>query len=331
MDYSNVTDTKSLLARPNLPILAIVVPCYNEESVLPETCKQLSSKLQTLIASNKITQNSFILLVDDGSHDKTWPIITALQQQNIYIKGIKLSRNFGHQAALLCGLLSVNKLVDCTLSIDADLQDEITSIDEFIAQFQTGYDIVYGVRRKRANDSWLKKYSALAFYKLMRLFGTQIVVNHADYRLLSQRVLNYLADFNETTLFLRGLIPLIGFKSTYVYYERQPRFAGKTKYSLSRMFNFALNGITALTIAPLRLISLIGSLSLVVSLILITYFIGYGIFNYHHVPHWLFILVPICFIGSIQLISLGIIGEYLGRIYNETKARPNYIIASKNL
>lgn len=314
-----------------LPQLAIIVPCYNEEAVLLETTSQLLVKLNNLVAQNKIANSSFILLVDDGSQDNTWAMITSLHQQYPVIKGIKLSRNFGHQAALLSGLQTVAEHVDCAISIDADLQDDINVMDEFINQFQAGFDIVYGVRQARDNDSFFKKYSALAFYQLMRLLGTELIPNHADYRLASQRALKHLIQFNDSSLFLRGTFPLIGFNSCKVYYNRQPRFAGKTKYSFGRMLNFALNGITALTAAPLRLITLLGITSLLLSSVLIIYFISSESSNHHHLPLWLFVLMPICFMGSIQLISLGIISEYVGKIYNETKARPNYIIASKKL
>jgi glycosyltransferase involved in cell wall biosynthesis len=314
----------------NLPKLAIVVPCYNEEAVLPETSQQLSAQLTDLITSAKAASSSYILFIDDGSQDNTWGLISAYQQQFSFIKGIKLSRNFGHQAALLCGLTAVADQVDCAISIDADLQDDLTLMESFIAQFQAGYDIVYGVRKSRENDTFFKKYTALAFYQLMQWLGTQLVANHADYRLISQRALKHLIQFNESSLFLRGIMPLLGFKSTQLYYNRQARFAGATKYSLAKMLNFALNGITAITATPLRLINLIGVASFLLASLLVIYFFDCEIIN-HHAPVWLSILLLICLMGSVQLLSLGFIGEYLGKIYNETKNRPNYIIARKKL
>ncbi len=309
-----------------LPTLAIIVPCYNEESILPATAEQLLTILNMLIEKHKIAANSFIVFIDDGSQDNTWPLIINLQQKFSAVKGIKLARNFGHQSALLSGLITVAGQIDCAISIDADLQDDISAIDQMITHFQAGYDIIYGVRKARHTDSFLKKNTALLFYKLMQMLGTQLVFNHADYRLISGRVLQQLVKFPEANIFLRGIFPLIGFKSIAVYYDRQVRQAGVSKYTFSKMFNFALSGITSLTVIPLRLLTLLGTLAFCMTIILTLYFLITINLYQHPLPHWGKIILLLSFMGSIQLIGLGMLGEYIGKIFQETKARPPYII-----
>ena len=250
------------------PILAIVVPCFNEEEVLPETISRLANVLDSLLAQNLISQESFITFVDDGSRDKTWSIINDYHNKNAKIKGIKLARNAGHQKALLSGLLTVRNKADVTISIDADLQDDVNVINDFILKYHEGSEIVFGIRKDRSTDTKFKKWTAQVFYKLMKIMGVDIVYNHADYRLASSRVLNHLADFREVNLFLRGLFPLIGFKTDYVYYDRLERFAGESKYPFLKMLSFALDGITSFSILPLRFIVFLGVLIFIISIVL---------------------------------------------------------------
>ncbi len=308
----------------NIPLLSIVVPCYNEDAVLSETAIQLDRILQDLIQSKEIREESFIYFVDDGSSDKTWEIISRLHKENAKrFKGLKLSRNVGHQNALMAGLETLQDKVDCAISLDADLQDDISVIEEMIEKFNEGYEIVYGVRKSREKDSLFKKYSAIFFYKLMSLFKINVIDNHADYRLLSKRVIGHLISFREVNLFLRAVIPLIGFKSTKVYYDRKERLAGASKYPLKKMLSFALDGITSFSIIPLRFITILGFIIFAGSCLLSAWalwlkFIGKSI------PGWTSTVLPIYFIGGVQLFSIGILGEYLGKIYKEVKARPRY-------
>lgn len=291
--------------------LALVIPCFNEATALPVVIPRLLELLNYLVLQQKIAADSFIYFVDDGSSDDTWNLIVRCYQENKKVKGLKLSRNFGHQNALLSGLLQVKDKADCVITMDADLQDDIKILEQFITQYQQGFEIVYAVRKQRATDTVFKKYSARLFYWLMQKMGAKLIPNHADYRLVSKRVIEKLAEFNEQSLFLRGLFPLLGFKSCEIYYERAERIAGETKYSLARMFAFAVSGITAFSVTPLRLIALIGILCIILS--------------------WVFffnnpILLAVYFIGGIQLLSLGVVGEYIGKIYQQTQNRPRFII-----
>jgi len=301
----------------------IVIPCYNEEAVLEETTRQLIDLLKKLLSKDKI-KNGTILYVDDGSRDTTWKIISSLASRNQNIAGLKLAHNVGHQQALWAGLESVSEIASATVTIDADLQDDINAIEMMVDKFNEGIDVIYGVREERITDSFFKKYTALAFYKLMKLIGSEVIYNHADFRLLSQRALKALISFPERNLFLRGMVNLIGFPSAKVFYNRKERFAGKTKYPLSKMFNFALDGITSFSVKPLRWITASGFLFILVSLGVIIYAI------YEHMsgetsPGWTSLLVSLWFIGGFLLVAIGIVGEYIGKIYKEVKRRPRYI------
>lgn len=306
-------------------ILYLVVPCYNEEEVLLETSKRLLDKLNRMINDNLISQQSKILFVNDGSKDKTWQIIKELNFKNKKISGLNLSRNKGHQNALLAGLMIAKNEADITISLDADLQDDIEVLDKFVEAYYSGCDVVYGVRSKRDKDTFFKRNTALAFYKLMKHLGVDVVYNHADYRLMSKRALEGLSQFKEVNLFLRGLVPLIGYKSSCVEYERHERFAGESKYPLKKMVSFALDGITSLSIKPIRLVTLTGSLIFVGSIIALIYILITKLLGYTIVG-WTSIVASIWLLGGIQILAIGIIGEYIGKIYNETKERPKYII-----
>lgn len=306
--------------------LYIVVPCYNEEEVLLETAKRLKRKMLKLIRDKKINNDSKILFINDGSKDKTWKIIKYLNKKNDIYTGISLSRNEGHQNALYAGLMVAVNYADMIISMDADLQDDIEAIDKMIDKYYGGCDIVYGVRSSRKKDTLFKRWSAQFFYKFMNVLGVEIVYNHADYRLTSKRVIRELRNFEEVNLFLRGIFPLIGFKSGIVYYERNERFAGQSKYSLKKMFSFALDGITSFSIKPLKFIYSLGFFILVISLVIMGYSLFQKLYGYT-VDGWTFIIISIWFIGGLQMISIGIIGEYIGKIYFETKRRPLYIIA----
>ena len=310
-------------------ILYIVVPCYNEEEVLSETIKLLTKKVDKLIKDNKINKNSKIQFVNDGSKDNTWKIIKDNSKTNRLVTGISLSRNRGHQNALLAGLLTAKNHADIIISMDADLQDDINAIDEMLKKYQEGNEIVYGVRKSRKKDSLFKKTTALLFYKLMKFLGVECIYNHADYRLTSKKVLNALEEYDETNLFLRGIIPTIGYKSDIVYYDRGERYAGKTKYPLKKMISFAVEGITSFSIKPLTMICHIGILILIISIIIMIYSIVRKVTG-NTVTGWTFLSISIWFIGGLQMTSIGIIGEYIGKIYYETKKRPRYII-SENL
>lgn len=307
------------------PILYLVIPCYNEEEALPETAKQVTEKMNTLISAGIIAQNSKVLLVDDGSKDKTWQLIETLHKENILYQGIKLSRNRGHQQALMAGLMTAKEKADIVISMDADLQDDIHAIDAFIKEYKNGHDIVYGVRSKRETDTVFKRTTAEGFYKVMRLLGVDIVNNHADYRLMSKRALNALSEYKEVNLFLRGVVPLIGFPNTKVYYERHARMAGESKYPLKKMIAFATDGITSFSIKPIRFILNIGIIVFLASLVMLIYALIAKLTGNAAVG-WTSILGSIWLIGGIQLLSLGVIGEYIGKIYSETKSRPRYII-----
>lgn len=305
--------------------LYLVVPCYKEEDVLPETARQLQMKMQNLITGQKISANSKVVFVNDGSTDRTWEIIQQLHLENALFEGINLSKNRGHQNALLAGLMTVKDYADVTISLDADLQDDIDAIDEMLDKYYTGCDIVYGVRSKRETDTWFKKTTAEAFYKVMKWLGAKVVFNHADYRLMSRRALEGLAEFKEVNLFLRGLAPMIGYKTDIVYYEREERFAGESKYPLKKMLSFAFEGITSLSTKPIRMISVMGILIFLVSLCMLGYFfIRYVTGN--TVVGWASLAVSLWALGGVQLLAMGIIGEYVGKVYLETKQRPRYIV-----
>ena len=305
--------------------LYIVIPCYNEEEVLEKTSAELKKKMETLIQKKKIDKQSKVIFVNDGSKDKTWELIHRFYEEDKLFGGINLSRNRGHQNALLAGLLTVKDDADVVISMDADLQDDIEAIDEMIEKRQEGADIVYGVRNSRKKDSFFKRTTAQGFYRVMTMLGVDVIYNHADYRLTSRRVLDALATYKEVNLFLRGIFPLIGFKSAIVYYERKERFAGKSKYPLKKMLSFAWDGITSFSVKPIRLILNIGIVILILSLLMILYSIIQKILG-NTVDGWTFIVCSLWLLGGIQMLSLGIIGEYIGKIYCETKARPRYLV-----
>lgn len=305
--------------------LYVVVPCYNEEAVLPETADRLKKKFQSLILSGAISEDSRVAFVNDGSKDRTWEIIFELHERDNMFSGINLSRNRGHQNALLAGLMTVLDNADMVISMDADLQDDIDAMDEMIEKYHKGVDVVYGVRSKRAKDSFFKKTTAELFYKLMKLFGVETVFNHADYRLLSKRALQALAGFNEVNLFLRGMVPMLGFKTDVVYYERAERFAGESKYPFSKMMSFALEGITSLSVKPIRMITGLGIMVFLVSIGILIYSLVRH-FTGHTIQGWTTLMVSTWAIGGLILLCLGVVGEYVGKIYLETKGRPRYII-----
>ena len=307
-------------------ILYIVVPCYNEEAVLKETTKQLKEKIEDLISKKKIASKSKVMYVNDGSKDKTWELIKETSKKEKHFTGISLSRNKGHQNALLAGLLTAKEYADIVISMDADLQDDIHIIDEMIEKYTNGAEVVYGVRSSRKKDTFFKKFTAEGFYKFMKIMGVDIVFNHADYRLTSKRVLNELENYEEVNLFLRGIFPLIGFASEIVYYERGERFAGESKYPLKKMLSFAWDGITSFSVKPLRFITMLGFLITFLSVLMLFYSLIVKLTG-NAVSGWTFIVSSIWLVGGIQMLSIGIIGEYIGKIYNETKHRPRFIIA----
>ncbi|MBQ3469438.1 glycosyltransferase family 2 protein [Candidatus Saccharibacteria bacterium] len=302
--------------------LYIVVPCYNEEECLNETTKRLSKKLDNLVEANVIDKKSRIVYVDDGSKDKTWEKIESFGGPVI---GVKLSRNRGHQNALLAGLMYAKEHADVVISMDADLQDDIDAIDKMLDKFADGYEIVYGVRSERKNDTTFKRNTALAFYKLMNKLGAEVVYNSADYRLMSKRALEELAEYKEVNLFLRGLVPLIGLKSTKVEYPRAERFAGESKYPLKKMVKFAWDGITSFSIKPIRMILWLGVIIFFISLVITLYALIMKLLG-NVVSGWTFIICSIWILGGLQMISLGLVGEYIGKIYAESKHRPRYTI-----
>ena len=311
------------------PTLYVVVPCYNEEAVLEETTKQLKVKMEGLIEKKIISNKSKVMYVNDGSKDKTWNIIKDINKREPLFTGISLSRNRGHQNALLGGLMTAKNYADVIISMDADLQDDINAIDAMLEKYKEGNEIVYGVRSARKKDTWFKRVTAEGFYKFMKFLGVDCVYNHADYRLTSKKVLENLEDFSEVNLFLRGMFPLIGYKSDVVYYERNERFAGESKYPLKKMLNFAWDGITSFSVKPLRFICTIGFIILFISFIIMFYSLIRKLTG-NTIDGWTFLSISIWFIGGIQMISIGIIGEYIGKVYSETKARPRFII-SENL
>lgn len=310
-------------------ILYVVIPCYNEEEVLEETTKQLKVKITNLIKENKISDKSRVMYVNDGSKDKTWELIKKISNKEKYFTGISLSRNRGHQNALLGGLMTAKNYADVVISMDADLQDDINAIDEMLDKYYDGCDIVYGVRSARKKDTFFKRVTAEGFYKFMKTLGVDCVYNHADYRLTSKKVLEHLESYKEVNLFLRGMFPLIGYKNDIVYYERNERFAGESKYPLKKMLNFAWDGITSFSVKPLRFITTLGFIVLFISIAIMIYSLIRKITG-NTVDGWTFLSISIWFIGGLQMISIGIIGEYIGKIYSETKQRPRFII-SENL
>lgn len=311
-----------------LPILYIVIPCYNEEKVLPVTSRIFLDKLNFLIDKGKISEQSRVMFVNDGSSDKTWEIISVLSKADSHFIGISQSRNFGHQSSVLAGLMEAKDHCDITISIDADGQDDIDAMDKMLDAYLDGCEVVYGVRSKRETDTFFKRFTAETFYKLMDKMGCKVVFNHADYRLISSRVLKEFENFKEVNLFLRGLIPLVGFKSTSVYYERHERIAGKSHYPLGKMLGLAVDGITSLSIRPIRIITVVGLGVSVLSFIGIIWAVIARIFG-NTAAGWSSLICILCFMSGIQLISLGIIGEYIGKTYMETKKRPRYIISER--
>ena len=305
--------------------LYIVIPCYNEEEVLDKTKTELKKKMNTLIQNKKIDKQSKVIFVNDGSKDKTWDLIQQFYQGDKLFGGINLSRNKGHQNALLAGLLTVKDDADIVISMDADLQDDIDAIDLMIEKRKEGADVVYGVRNSRKKDSFFKRTTAQGFYRVMKMLGVDVIYNHADYRLTSRRVLDSLKDYREVNLFLRGIFPLIGFKSDIVYYERKERFAGKSKYPLKKMLNFAWDGITSFSVKPIRLVLNVGVVILFLSFLMILYSVIQKVLG-NTVDGWTFIVCSLWLLGGIQMLSLGIIGEFIGKIYSETKARPRYLV-----
>ena len=310
------------------PILYLVIPCYNEEQVLPITAPIFAGKLNELIEKKEISDKSRVLFVNDGSGDSTWEIIENMSKEQSLIKGICLSRNMGHQNALLAGLMTAKEECDVTVSIDCDGQDDINAVDKMLAEYKDGCDIVYGVRDSRKTDSFFKRHSAQFFYKLLNRLGAKTIYNHADYRLMSARALCELEKFKEVNIYLRGMVPLVGFKSTSVSYDRTERLAGKSKYPLKKMLKLAADGNTNLSVKPIHLIFLIGIISVLLSLAGIIWSIVAHFLSYT-VAGWSSIIAIICFFGGIQILCIGVIGEYIGKIYMETKARPRYIISKK--
>ena len=309
-------------------ILYIIIPCYNEETVLPITSKMFLDKLTSLIQSNTISNSSRILFVNDGSKDKTWEIICNLAKQDEHFIGISQSRNRGHQNAVLAGLMEAKDKCDITISIDCDGQDDINAMDEMVEQYKQGCEIVYGVRSKRDTDTFFKRFTAEGFYKLLNWMGAEVVYNHADYRLVSSRVLKEFANFKEVNLFLRGMFPLVGFKSTSVYYERHERIAGESHYPLTKMLSLAFDGITSLSIKPIRIITALGTVIAGLSFLGVIWSIVMR-FMGNVVAGWSSMTCIICLIGGVRLVCLGILGEYIGKIYMEVKHRPRYIISER--
>ena len=307
-------------------ILYVVSPCYNEEEVLNETVKRLTEKFQQMIYDEMISGKSRIMLVNDGSKDGTWSIIKKLYHDNEFVTGLNLSRNRGHQNALLAGLMTAKEYADAIVSMDADLQDDINALDGFMRAYENGYEVVYGVRKSRKTDTFFKRNTALMFYKIMQKMGVEIVYNHADYRLMSKRAVEGLSEFQEVNLFLRGIVPMIGFPSTVVEYERNERFAGESKYPLKKMISFALDGITSCSIKPIRCIMALGFGLSFVSVLFLLYIIISYFLKGDTVAGWATLTVLISLFGSVQIFCIGVIGEYIGKIYNETKSRPRFII-----
>ena len=305
--------------------LYLVIPCYNEQEVLPETARRLDEKLGGMIAAGIVSKDSRVLFVDDGSRDTTWEIIARLHSENPRFSGLKLSHNQGHQNALVAGLMEAKRFCDITISLDADLQDDVDAIDQFVAEYQAGSDIVYGVRSSRKTDTVFKRSTAVGYYRFLRWMGVEIVENHADYRLMSRRALDALAQYGEVNLFLRGIVPLIGFRTSVVAYERHERFAGESKYPLKKMLAFAIDGITSFSVKPIRLITALGVIIFVASGLCLLWLLITKLFGYT-VTGWTTLMGSIWALGGIQLLCLGILGEYIGKIYKEVKHRPKYIV-----
>ncbi len=310
------------------PILYIVIPCYNEEKVLPITSGMFLEKINTLAAAGKISPESRVLFVNDGSKDNTWNIITELAAKDEHYIGISQSRNRGHQNAVLAGLMEAKDKCDITISIDCDGQDDINAMDEMVDAYRDGCEVVYGVRSRRDTDTFFKRFTAEGFYHLMNFLGADIVFNHADYRLISSRALQEFANFKEVNIFLRGMVPLVGFKSTSVYYERHERLAGESHYPLKKMLALAFDGITSLSVKPIRFITGLGLIFSVLSFVGVLWAVIASILG-RTVVGWASTMCIVCFMGGIQLLCLGVIGEYIGKIYLETKARPRYIISER--
>ncbi len=305
--------------------LFVVVPCYNEEEVLGETSSRLDKLFAKMVSDGLLSPESRVVFVDDGSKDKTWSIIDSLCKENGIFRGIKLAHNAGHQNAVLAGLMTVKDECDCAISIDADLQDDINAIAEMVKKYDDGCDVVYGVRSDRKTDTFFKRTTAQGFYKFMSAMGVDVVYNHADYRLMSKRVLDALADFKEVNLFLRGIVPLIGYKSDCVYYERAERFAGESKYPLKKMLAFAFDGITSFSVKPIKMLWSVGIVVCLAAILAAIYVIISKFFGYS-TDGWASLMCSIWFLGGVQLISVGVIGEYIGKIYKEVKARPRFIV-----
>ena len=306
-------------------ILYIVVPCYNEEAVLPETSKRLGEKMKSLMAAGKVSEKSKVLFVNDGSRDKTWEIISSLHTADPLFSGVDLTRNRGHQNALLAGLMTARDRCDMAISMDADLQDDVDAVDKMIEEYHAGCDIVYGVRSSRKKDTFFKRFTAEGFYRVMNLLGAETVFNHADYRLMSRRALEGLSQFKEANLFLRGMVPMIGYRSGTVEYERGERFAGESKYPLKKMLAFAMEGITSLSVKPLRMITGLGALIFLIAAVML----AYSVYRWavgDTVLGWASLMCSVWAIGGLILLSLGVIGEYIGKIYLETKGRPRFLI-----
>lgn len=305
--------------------LYLAVPCYNEQEILNDTTQKLIHKMQTLIDSGKISADSRIMYIDDGSKDSTWKIIESLHNEHELVIGLKMSRNRGHQNALYGGLMVAKKYADAVISIDADLQDDIDAIDKMLEKYENGCDIVYGVRSKRETDTFFKRFTAEAFYKILKFLGAEVVYNHADYRLMSKRALDEFENFGEVNLFLRGIVPMIGFKTDTVEYERRERLAGESKYPLKKMLALAWEGVTSLSIKPIRFITVLGAIVFIVSILMLIYSL-ISHFTGRTTLGWTSLIVSIWALGGLQLLAIGIIGEYLGKIYLEAKRRPRFIV-----
>ncbi|MES2831333.1 MAG: glycosyltransferase family 2 protein [Pseudomonadota bacterium] len=317
-------DIQTLSTLKPIPVLSLILPCYNEQEVLPETTQRLIALIEGLQRDGEIAQGSAIYYVDDGSRDSTWEMIREFAKNHSLLRGIKLSRNRGHQNALLCGLLTAPG--DILISLDADLQDDLDAIPAMIRSYKAGHEIVFGVRRRRSKDTFFKRISAESYYKFLAFMGVQIIYNHADYRAMSRRAIETLRSYDETHLFLRGLIPQLGFKSDVVYFDRAERFAGESKYPLTKMLSLAWQGVTSFSAYPLRLITGIGMLISVISLVLAAWAVTLRLFTAEAVPGWASTVIPMYFLGGVQLLSLGIIGEYVAKIYDSSKKRPRYHI-----
>ena len=306
-------------------ILYIVVPCYNEEEVLPETSRRLKDKLEGMIVAGTISEESRVLFVNDGSKDRTWSMIAELHEKDRRFSGVNLTRNRGHQNALLAGLMTAKDLCDMAISMDADLQDDVDAVDAMVDKFHAGCDIVYGVRSSREKDTFFKRFTAEGFYRVMNFLGAETVFNHADYRLLSRRALEGLSEFREVNLFLRGIVPMIGYTTATVEYERGERFAGESKYPLKKMLSFAMEGITSLSTKPIRYITMLGFLIFIIAIAMLVYSIVRWAMG-HTILGWASVMCSVWAIGGLILLSLGVIGEYIGKIYLETKGRPRFLI-----